>query len=227
MLGKRLLLLLIGVFCVACSSCYKGSVGDFPKTTSDVAVAKLIIIDSDGDRDGTCTVWKVAEGLLATAGHCCEKDKHYMIDGLRGVPGHDIRVLVDDDKRDICILNGRMIGRPIRLAKQDPAIGERVWVSGFPRGYFMMTDGYWSGRDETDDELAATYSIEGIPGYSGSPVMNTNSEVVSILTHGYLGSGVTFGPNLDYIRNAIRKARLVKIKIDDDDVIGELPREED
>ncbi len=209
---------------VACSSCTHSPVPDSPRTQDVPAVAKLIILDGEGNREGICTAWKASETLIVTAGHCCDPGQGYMLDGDSGVPGSRIVPLVDNDNADICVLHAQMKGAPIRIARTDPAIGARVWVAGFPKGYFMIGDGYWSGRDMTSDNRRCMFSIDAIGGYSGSPVLNAEGEAVSVLVEGYLGASVTFGVNLDQIRLALRKARATPVP-DEDEVTGELPKD--
>lgn len=221
MLGKIALTLAIAVT-LACGSCARNPVPDEPRTLNRPTVGKLIIIDSDGNREGLCTAWKATEDLIVTAGHCCEDGHHYMLEGDAGVPGTRIVSLVDNDKVDVCVLHGKMRGEPIKLAHWDPQIGSKVWVAGYPKGYFMIGEGYWSGRDITDDNARAMFSIDAVGGYSGSPVLNTDGRVVAILVEGYLGASVTFGVNLNQIRIAIKKARATAVP-SEDDLTGELP----
>lgn len=218
MIGK-LFAILASAILIACSSCSHSPVPDAPKTLSPPAVGRLVILDEDGDKEGYCTVWKASATLAVTAGHCCAKDKHYRIEGPNAIPGERIVTLVDNDDQDFCVFHAKMKGEPLKIAARDPAIGSRVWVAGYPKGYYMISEGYWSGRD-IDTRNRAMYSIDAIGGYSGSPVMTADGKVCSILTEGYQGASVTFGTPIEQIRIAIKKARATPVP--DEEEVGEL-----
>lgn len=219
MIGKFLSIVVLTISLACGGSCSHSPVPDSPKTLNVPSVAKLIILDSDGGREGSCTAWKASATLIVTAGHCCDKTSNYKLEGPNAIPGERIVGLVDIDDQDVCVLHGKMKGPPIRIAANDPPIGSKVWVAGFPRGYYMIGEGYWSGRD-TDDRNRAMYSIDAVGGFSGSPVMNTDGEACSILTEGFLGQSVTFGTPLEHIRAALRKAKVTPVP--DDEVVGDL-----
>lgn len=102
--------------------------------------------------------------------------------GRMAVTGVKFEVLRDDDMNDVCVLRGAMKGSPIILAKKEPNIGERVWTEGYPRGVFLISEGYWSGARDMDTTVAST-AIWG--GASGSPVMNAEGEAVALLNRYY------------------------------------------
>ncbi len=191
----------------ACSSCAYTSqpagitsgvtpemVPDRAPTMMNPAVVRLLMTDK-----GQCTAWKVGENLIATAGHCCESDGAYTTEGPHSVAGVAPEILVDDDDHDICIMKGQIDGPVIALAKADPRVGATLWTAGYPHGVFLISDGYWSGRDEDGDGVC---SVVVNPGASGSPVMNTQGEAVGILVRYRKGMD-----NLSYITslNALHK----------------------
>ncbi len=102
----------------------------------------------------------------------------YTAYGNAAVKGAKFKVLRDDDANDVCVLQGPMNGLPISIASQEPAVGERVWTLGYPKGVFLISDGYWSGMWRQDTMVAST-AIWG--GASGSPVLNENGEAVALL----------------------------------------------
>lgn len=207
---NRFVLFLLLSFIVACGSC---AGRDIPRINMHERpiVGRLEIYDSDATLRGRCTVWKAADEIMITAGHCCASDRYYTISGTGMTLGIDITLLIDDDDKDICVLRGRMDGRRALLASKEPEIGDRVWVVGYPHGTFAMTDGYWSGRNDEGDPVT---SIDGAGGYSGSPVMNEDNEVIGVLVKGYLGQSVTMVAPLDKLRIDIRRGliELAKIK---------------
>jgi hypothetical protein len=201
---------------IACGSCTRNPIPDAPHTLDRPSVAKLQVYDETGDEDGTCTVWKASDTMAVTAGHCCDKGQTYQFIGEAAIPGERIDVLLDDDKHDICVFRAKMRGPSLHLAVRDPAVGSKVWTAGYPHGFFMIGEGYWSGRD---DKGRGSYSIDAAGGFSGSPVMTPDHHVICMLNSGYLGHSVTFGTNLDQIRSALHRASLVKL---DEEPIGEL-----
>lgn len=99
--------------------------------------------------------------------------------GNQAVKGEKFYVLKDDDVNDVCIMKGAMKGLVVRLAKAEPQVGEKVWTAGYPKGTFLISDGYWSGMHDLETVVAST-AIWG--GASGSPVMNADGEAVALLT---------------------------------------------
>lgn len=171
---------------VSCSSC---AAQQYPKqvpTMSDPAVVKLVIIQN-GEEAGYCTAWKIGDNRVMTAGHCCEDATEedtfdYTAQGPHAVPGATFTVLYDDDKHDVCVMEGKILGAPIRLAMLDPTPGEAVWTAGYPKTEFLISSGYWSGRNE-DGQGKASIAVWG--GASGSPVMNPSGEAVGVLVAFY------------------------------------------
>lgn len=189
---------------VACGSCVPRSVPDSPNTLEPQTVAKLQILKENGEKNGSCTVWKASPTLAVTAGHCCKSDNYYTIHGAPAIEGAPVSVLVDNDTWDVCVLHARMDGPIIPIAAQDPAIGARVWTAGYPHGVYVITDGYWSGRDGDNQ---GTTSIVAAGGASGSPIMDTNGRAVGVLVSGYRGAPVTFGVPIESLRRALAQAR--------------------
>lgn len=142
------------------------------------AVAKMLMTSTDGST-GQCTAWKVGSNLIATAGHCCDAEYTYALEGdAMPVGASAPTVLVDDDVHDVCILRGEMKGRVIQLAAADPDVGEAVWTAGYPKGWFLISSGYWSGRDD-DNEGVCSVVVAG--GASGSPILDRDGRAAGVL----------------------------------------------
>lgn len=198
-----LAILTLSAVSLACSSCTSMpqplSPGSAP-TMSDPAVIKLLMVDV-----GQCTAWKVGPGLIATAGHCCEDGFTYTTEGRHTVAGATPTILVDDDEHDICIMKGPIAGPTIELASGDPVMGETVWTTGYPRGVFLISDGYWSGRDEDGDGVC---SVVVNPGASGSPILNVRGEAVGVLVRYRPGmDNLAFVTSLAALRVDLTKAK--------------------
>jgi hypothetical protein len=209
-------LALFGAIAVIATGCgaYMGSEHHAP-TKSSPAVAKMELPGG-----GTCTAWKIGHNLVASAGHCCalpdsedyDPRKHtgvYTLKGPHAIPGSELTVLVDDDDHDVCILRGAMRGAPINLALWDPQIGERVWTAGYPRGYFVISEGFWSGRDDDGDWGVASQFVSF--GASGSPLLNVRNEAVGIVVMLIRGTdNLALMSPLEHVRAALQKALLMR-----------------
>lgn len=226
MFGHKVLLILMSLLVAACQSCAHAQTvpDDGRPNMSNISVGKLEISDGDGDLTGTCTIWKATDNLAVTAGHCCSSEDKlamYVIKGEFGTPGDRVIPLLDndDDGWDVCVMSAHMRGPSIELADHDPPLGSTVWVVGYPHGYFMMTDGFWSKRDEKAGWSA--FSIDGTGGYSGSAVVDTHGKALTVLSRGYLGRGVTLGMPLEHLRAALRKASTIKVP-SEEDIVGDI-----
>lgn len=173
--------------------------------TSDPAVVKLLMMDASGN-EGQCTAWKVGTHLAMTAGHCCKPETlMYRAIGAHAVSGGFFTSLIDDDKHDICVLRGEILGDVIPLALRDPIIGGRIWTAGYPHGTFLISDGFWAGRDD-DGQGVTSSTVWG--GASGSPVMNTSGQAIGVLVAGYPGfDNMTFITVVEWARIALVQAQ--------------------
>lgn len=181
---------------------------------SDVAVIQLVTF-KDGKADGECTAFKVDERHVMTAGHCCETEEghtfSYSGKGPHAVPGASLKVVFDNDDHDVCVLRGPVVGAPLWLADQDPAIGDRVWTAGWPRNHFLISDGHWSGRRGTGKDERGVTSTVGWYGASGSPVMDRRGRVVGVLIEIMRGQdNITRVAPLEWLRSALEHARAQK-----------------
>lgn len=201
---KIALCLLFLALMSACGSCAGRQYPHQAPTMMDVAVVKITSINAKGEEVGYCTAWKLDENRMVTAGHCCvydetpadadpllilmgavetvEKDvPMFTMEGPHAIPGAVAKPIHRDADHDICILQGKMNGAPIALAKHDPPIGERVWTAGYPHTTYLISEGIWSGRE--DGQGVASTSVWG--GASGSPVMDTDGRAVGVLVAYY------------------------------------------
>lgn len=171
-------LAVLGMLMVACSSCATIQRTGEPPTTSDPAVVTLVKVGDNGEEAGFCTAWKLDDERMMSAGHCCDEGASYVTRGPHAVLGGTAEVLYDDDKHDVCVLKGKIKGAHISLAEREPQLGEPVWTAGYPKTEFLISAGYWSGRDD-DNQCKASVAVWG--GASGSPIMNNRGEAVGVL----------------------------------------------
>jgi len=225
---KIVTLLALLLALVSCSACGPKVYPQQVPTMMDVAVVKLVLINHKGEKEGTCTGFKIDENRIATAGHCCEYDAPvvkegqeetdqilklfgveetetvdvplFHMEGSHAIPGELATVIKKDTEHDVCILRGKMKGAPIRLAPHDPAIGERIFTAGYPKGTFLISEGIWSGRHE---ERSVSSSVVW-PGASGSPILDHEGRAVGVLVAYYhpLNSLTLIAP-LEWLRTHV------------------------
>lgn len=140
-----------------------------------------------GERDG--------KSLVLTAGHVC-------VSGVDGIPMiQDLSaqysitletgfgktgegtIISLDLVNDLCLLvSDTKLGPPLTVYDGEPALHEKVYNMASPQGLAApvavpVFDGYFSGQ------VASFYifTLPAAPGSSGSPVMNANQEIVSVI----------------------------------------------
>ncbi len=193
-------------------SCYRAlppAAKPIEEPSRDIAIARLniTVVDADGNVGGAhCTAFKVGEGLLATAGHCCDEPlAAYTLVGRHATARTAAVRLYSTETPDVCILSGDIEGEPLKVAFQDPKFGDPVWTVGYPSHALLMSDGRWTGRDEDGDGMT---SVVVIGGASGSPVLNSKHEVIGILVKGDLGRShnIAYVTVIDHLIKAIMLA---------------------
>ena len=115
-----------------------------------------------------------------------------------------------DTKADLCLLrikgfNGK---RPpyLKIAKDFPKWGERVYNMAAPRGIFnpgmlLLFEGYYSGIG-FDNYMFFTLPTK--PGSSGSPILNSKGQLVSMIFAGFPAmENIGLGSNLSAIQSFI------------------------
>lgn len=131
---------------------------------------------------GYCTVWNAGGGVGLTAGHCCGDPGPYRMGPGSGVLGSAIRVLAVDQATDACAVAAAMLGAPLELAEQEPAIGDPVWAAGYAVTQLLVSGGYWSGLDVEEGPVRGVASLAIAPGASGAPVVDRRGRAVGIVS---------------------------------------------
>ena len=143
----------------------------------------------------TATSINAEHHLWLTAAHCVELDE--MAGGVRYINGDLAAVVITNKEADIAIVRTERVFSPaLKMAKVGPEYGDPLKVVGHPLGMNMpiLTFGFVAVPKLHVDELNRDfmlYSVVGAPGNSGSAVLNSKDEVVSILQ---IGFSRTFSP---------------------------------
>jgi S1-C subfamily serine protease len=142
-----------------------------------------------------CTTWSInaQKHYYATAAHCLGENAP-----TPHLFGQRVKVVLDDEKADVAVVQGPVGSPALKLSKDAPQIGDQIHVTGFPYGFpkVMTFKGLFAhpGMDiyEKDQDgekhYAGTYALfdmTAAPGNSGSPVMNKDGKVVSLLQVGW------------------------------------------
>ena len=166
-----------------------------------------------GQRDG--------KSLVVTAGHVCVSgtEEIPMVENFStqysikletgfGVEGNGTIIAVDM-MNDLCLLiSDTKLGPALDVAEEEPRLHEKVRNMASPLGLAVpvavpVFDGYFSGQVS----MLYIFTLPAAPGSSGSPVMNEDNEIISIIS----AAAVSFdeyalGCNTQALRNFLISA---------------------
>ena len=176
--------------------------------------------DTDEDKIrtgwGSCSGVYIKNNIILTAAHCVVMPEDITLKEVwvrkSGVSERAIPVKVDP-QADLALLYTPLSGVPVRLASR-VVRGEDIWVIGNPLGLRdIITKGIVSNSHvSASDEKASFVIIDAtvLPGNSGGAVVDTNGELVGILTRstsllGFLGaSGLGLAVDLTTIKTFLQ-----------------------
>ena len=165
-----------------------------------------------------CTVSSINTPLhlWLTAAHCILKtEMSEEGDGARittprsglVIDGHPVYVVKMDESADLAILFTPVLSLPaLRFADRAPLWEQRIRVVGYPFGFTAVTiaEGTIATPEQPffDADFSPSYMLftaQIAPGNSGSPVINTRGEIVSVAQIGW-GRGYSSGGGSTYAR---------------------------
>jgi S1-C subfamily serine protease len=147
-----------------------------------------------------CTVTSINEGqrYWLTAAHCVDPSED---EGptIRAIRGEVITPVVVDTKQDIAIVQTGRGAPALKLAMHPPTVplpgakprDSEVFVLGYPFGlpFLVNVRGQAAALagvlGDDDPKPYALFNLTGAPGNSGSAILNSKGEVVSVLQVGW------------------------------------------
>ena len=164
-----------------------------PVVDETLEILRLMFARDGDEFVNICTVSHInrEQHLWLTAAHCVKdigEEGRY----INGLP---VEVVEADELRDLAVLKlpGYTGGRELPLQQQTPRWGQDIVVVGHPFGYHdvFITRGYIANPLVMLNGPYMVFDVAGAPGNSGSPVLNLQGELVSVLQ---IGWGRSFSP---------------------------------
>jgi len=122
-------------------------------------------------------------------------------------------VLGLDVEHDLAILEAVVPGRPIRLSRTTPEIGEDIIAIGNPKGLeATLSTGIVSGVRNDQGSIFYQVTAPISPGSSGGPIINENGEAIAVSTF-YVqgGQNLNFAMPAAYIHKLLNSPRRISI----------------
>lgn len=109
---------------------------------------------------------------------------------------YDAEMVRGDINNDLCLLgSSEMMGHiePIRIAQSEPTEGDRIFNIASPHslsqpGAILSYEGYHGGKLPAGRLIKDGHYLNAIPtapGSSGSPVLNEDGEIISVVSYGF------------------------------------------
>ncbi|MDX1934786.1 MAG: S1C family serine protease [Capsulimonadales bacterium] len=159
------------------------------------SVATLSVTTQGGSvRIGTAFL-AIKDGVAVTAWHVVSKAEKATAKFADGEVFEVSGVIDKDIRRDIALIKIKTAGRDLlRLAKEVPAVGQKAFVIGAPKGLdFSFSEGNVSQIQNADGWKQYQFTSPASPGNSGGPLLNENGEVMGVVSF-----QITDGQNLNF-----------------------------
>lgn len=136
---------------------------------------------------GRCTAWRVSGAIFVTAGHCVTGGNAMVtIGGTSGL------VLAYDPDVDLAAVFVPLGGPALKLSEDAPRLGDPIAVYGYAMGdpeptalFGYVAHANWRPtleKGKVREFPLLVLSTPLIPGHSGSPIFNTDLEVIGVGT---------------------------------------------
>jgi serine protease Do len=128
------------------------------------------------------------KGYLVTNAHVVETMKSVYVENNKGEYFSASTIYLDKNA-DLAVLKIKDSAfktysyLPYSIKKTTSELGEQIFILGFPKSEVVYGEGYLSANSGNDgDSTAYQLSIPANPGNSGGPVVNSNGEIIGIIT---------------------------------------------
>ena len=154
------------------------------------------------------------KGYLVTNAHVVETMKSVYVQDDKG-NYYSAATIYLDKNSDLAVLKIKDSAfktyntLPYTIKKTNSELGEQIFILGFPKSEVVYGEGYLSANSGNDgDSSAYQLSIPANPGNSGGPVINSNGEIIGIITgKDTKADGVVYAIKSKNIFNLIDEAK--------------------
>ena len=193
---KKIISLLITVTlstgCVSLRSCFENNFVNAPRES----FVKLMVLTPQFISSGSGVIIRHVDNyntIILTAGHMCDHNilEMKVLDLNENV--YNAVGFVRSSLDDLCavVVSDNIKAPDIKVTNPSIEIGEHIYNIAAPMGIHapnmsLMFDGYYEGNVNLPEEKYALslYSIPGKGGSSGSPIFNSNWEIIGIISRG-------------------------------------------
>jgi V8-like Glu-specific endopeptidase len=152
---------------------------------------------------------------IVTNAHVVKQAKKQLVVENSKGEQFDAQAIHVDVARDLAIIKikdktfKKLASIPYQIRKSNAALGEQVFMLGFPKAEIVYGEGYISAKNGYQmDTIYCQLNTAANEGSSGSPVINKKGELVGILTSSQKNSqGVVFAIKSVNIFRAVEEAR--------------------
>lgn len=155
-----------------------------PDSDTDVAQRALDSTVKIETGSGHGSGFFVGDGVIATAAHVMD---HAPVPRITTRDGQECtyeRSVLSAD-HDLAIVHVTDCQAPALPLGEEPLEGDRVWLAGSPYYHsWSITTGIVSDADEGESYIL---DVQGHPGMSGGPAVNSDGHVIALLSGGLCG----------------------------------------
>ena len=191
-----ILLLVTYTTSCGCVTLFEGSNTNSFKNAPRESFVKISVATPEGIATGSGVIINHIDNsntIVLTAGHICKNNTIEMkvLDFYEN-PFFMIG-MINSKEDDLCvvIVNGIINGKALRAGTSQPELGEYVLNIAAPAGVHgpilsLVFDGYYQGDMVFEEEKhkLSVFSIPGMGGSSGSPILNNDYEIIGIVSRG-------------------------------------------
>jgi hypothetical protein len=178
------------------------SCATLPPTRAELFFPSINLVIS-GKGKSWCSAWSINEvGRWVTAAHCAKDGADLVMDGMK------VTIRKRFPEHDLVVLNGPS-APALPLSRRSPKAGDEVYVLGYNPTPWLIP--FFERIQRLDVPNSGpiwdrNMVISGSPGggTSGSPILNTHGEVVSMVQGGFHVPPVSLGVTYDVMWEVLR-----------------------